>query len=118
VISINNDIEIVNILFDETDSNLFVTVNKNNIVHSYLYSSSSLEGQKVTLLREYVSLEDLDNPKILPYNLSLENGCHAFYLYNGFVFYYHKNTKEIKGNFLLSHYWINNWRENGVNFFL
>ena len=95
-----------------------MTVLKSNVIHSYIYSSSSLEGPKISILKEYVSLEDLENKKINPYSLSLENGCHAFYLYNGFLFYYHKNTKEIKGQFLLSHYWINNWRENGVKIFI
>lgn len=44
--------------------------------------------------------------------MKLDSGCYPFYLYNGFLYYYAKNTKEIKGTFLLSHYWIYNWRDS------
>jgi WD repeat-containing protein 19 len=47
--------------------------------------------------------------------MTLENGCFPFYLSGGYLYYYHKNTKEIKGVYLLSHYWIFNWRESGDN---
>ncbi len=44
--------------------------------------------------------------------MKLDTGCYPFYLNNGFLYYYAKNSKEIKGIFLLSHYWIFNWRDS------
>jgi len=35
--------------------------------------------------------------------MKLDSGCYPFYLNNGFLYYYAKNTKEIKGTFLLSY---------------
>jgi len=73
---------------------------------------SSLEGPKVNIIKDYAYLEEIQNTKIAPYSMKIDSGCYPFYLKDGFLYYYAKNTKEIKGTFLLSHYWIFNWRDS------
>ena len=56
----------------------------------------------------------MDSEKsISPYAMKLDSGCHPFSLNSGYLYYYNKSSKEIKGAYLTSHYWITNWRENG-----
>lgn len=115
IISLNNDQEITNILWDNTDQNIFAAIMKSAvpIANTYTLTESSLEGAKVTLLKNFTCLEELDSQKISAYNQQLEVGCFPFFLNNGYLYYFLKNSKEIKGAFLLSHFWIYNWRESG-----
>ena len=50
--------------------------------------------------------------QISDYMMNLENSNFPFFVSNGFLFYYNKQTKSIKGANLVSHYWLNNWRED------
>jgi len=110
---LNNQNEITGILWDNGDPNTFVTVLKNNSINAYIFVENSLEGPKVSQLKEYSYLEDLDNPKIGNYNQLFDSNTIPIYLMNGYLHYYVKTTKEIKGMYLMSHYWIYNWRANG-----
>jgi WD repeat-containing protein 19 len=111
-LSLNNQNEITNILWDNFDNNTFISVLKNNCVQAFIYVETSLEGPKVIQLKEYSYLEDLDNPKIGFYNQQFDANTIPIYLNNGYLQYYQKNTKEFKGMYLMSHYWIHNWRAN------
>lgn len=139
VISINNEFEFLNIIWDTQDSNTFAAYTRTNQVknfskinkiinlnlyililfynkikkiYTYFFVESSLEGPKVNIIKDYAYLEEIQNSKIAPYSMKLDSGCYPFYLNNGFLYYYAKNTKEIKGTYLLSHYWIFNWRDS------
>lgn len=45
--------------------------------------------------------------------MKMETNCFPFYLCNGYLFYFQRSTKEIRGSYLQSHYWIFNWRNTG-----
>jgi WD repeat-containing protein 19 len=112
--NLNNELEIQSVIWDYSDENIFVTITAGNILNTYLYVDSCLEGAKVQLLRDNAYLEDLEK-KMNPYNQKLEAGVFPFYLNKGYIYYFVKNTKEIKGVFLQSHFWIYNWRDQGEN---
>jgi WD repeat-containing protein 19 len=112
-IPLNNDLEILNVLWDYSDENILATIMRGNVINSYILIQSSLEGSKVQVLKDYSYLEDLQNSKISAYNQTLDPTSYPFYLNNGYFYYFMKNSKEIKGNYLLSHYWIFNWRDQG-----
>jgi WD repeat-containing protein 19 len=112
-ISLLNQNEITSILWDTGDQNTFISLLKNNSIQVFVFIENSLDGAKVIQLKEYSYLEDLDNPKIGYYNQVFEANTIPIYLSNGYLHYYVKATKEIKGMYLMSHYWIYNWRANG-----
>jgi WD repeat-containing protein 19 len=112
VIKINNEFEYLNIIWDSSDVNTFAAYTRTSHIYTYHIIESSLEGPKVEIIKDFAYIEEIKNPKIQPYSMKLDSGCYPFYLNNGYLSYYSKNTKEIKGNYLLSHYWIFNWRDS------
>ena len=114
VIPMDNESELTNIIWDQEDSNLFVGVNKGNTtIYTFYIIHNSLQGPYVRVMKEYSYIEDLDSDKVNPITTTLDKGCYPFYLSGGYLSYFIKSTKEIKGVILNSHYWLFNWRENG-----
>jgi WD repeat-containing protein 19 len=117
VIPLKNDSEYLNVIWDYQDNNLFVCLTNSGLLYVFYVFEDSLEGMQVNMIKEYTKIEDVsDNPKSSnPCVMKLESNSFPFYLSNGYLYVFLKNSKEIKGYILLSHYWIFNWRDKNDN---
>lgn len=110
-IVLSNENEISSVIWDVQDQNFFVVLSTSGILYAYIIYDDSLNGPQVILLKEYSCIEDINESRQQICAMKLENGCYPFLLSNGFLYYFFKSSKEIKGSILLSHYWIYNYRE-------
>lgn len=111
-IALPNESEFNNIIWDTQDQNLFIAMTTSNLLYVFYVFEDSLEGTQVNMMKEYTRIEDFTTTsKEQLCVLKLEPNNIPFYLTNGFLYFFQKNTKEIKGSILLSHYWIYNWRD-------
>ena len=56
---ISNTNEIINIIWDNNDPNLFAAVFANNILKTYVYQEANLENNKIRLVMDYCYIEGI-----------------------------------------------------------
>lgn len=111
ILPLNNESELNNVIWDSLDQNLFVASTSTNLMYVYYVFEDTLDGAKVNVLKEYTAIEDVSSSKQTSCVMKLDPNNIPFYLANGYLFLFQKNSKEIKGSILLTHYWIHNWRK-------
>jgi len=99
---------VTHVIWDISDHNLFVVCEPERVL-AYLYSPSTLHGSTVEPVRELLSVEDLDT-KIRESVTIIEKGQKPLVLFNGALFCHNQVQGNVKGNFLSSHTYINQWR--------
>ena len=109
------------ILWDLEDQNLFITVDKEKM-QAYLFVTLSLDGPQIIHLPEYLKLDEVDKnkPGVVTY---VDKDLKPIILKGGFLYSYAR-TDGIRGQYLTTHSYINNWRglqdtdEGHLRFFL
>ena len=96
------------VLWDEADLNMFITCMADRL-NGYLYSPVTLYGSTVDPLRELLSIEDLDRNTRDSVTM-LDKGNKPLLVNKGVVFCHSESTGTVKGNFLSSHTYLNQWR--------
>ena len=96
------------VIFDKTDHNFFVTVELEKVL-GYLYCPVTLFGAVVEPVRELLSVEDLNN-ELREAVTIVEKGNRPLIVCNGILFCHSENQGTIRGNFLTSHSYLNQWR--------
>jgi WD repeat-containing protein 19 len=97
----------INVLFDNEDRNMFVTIDKEKI-NTYLFCPISLEGPCIFHLPEYLKLDEVEKSKagVITY---IDRDLSPIILKGGFVYSYARSDG-IRGQYLTTHSYINSWR--------
>ena len=99
--------ETINVLWDLSNQNMFVTVSKQQM-NTYLMIPHSFDGSQIIHLPEYLRIEELDKPKpgiVTAYDADLK----PIILKDGYV-YSHARAEGIRGMYLITHSYMNSWR--------
>ncbi|CAG9314821.1 unnamed protein product [Blepharisma stoltei] len=99
---------VLKVIWDTSDQNLFVICEAEKVL-AFLYSPVTLYGATIEPVRELLSVEDLD--KNLRESVTIiEKGQKPVLLFNGILFCLSESQGNVKGNFLSSHTYLNQWR--------
>lgn len=111
IVPVDNDVELHSVIWDQEDANVFVGVTRDNSeLYTFYIVQNSLHGTNIKVIKDYHEVQELKE-QTKPLTTQLDKGSYPFHLSGGYLSYFVKSSKEIKGLVLNSHYTLFAWRE-------